>query len=125
MRTTIRKNIKKYLFEVQEGKCKKCHKELGRIYDVDHVIPFSISEDNSEGNLQLLCPNCHAEKSRGGERRRINIFKIAFKNRQPHCWNCWKRVSPYFFSKYFCNKCETQILEDNLVESLKNFTLNE
>lgn len=33
-------------------------------YDIDHVIEFSISQDNSESNLQALCPACHAYKTR-------------------------------------------------------------
>lgn len=34
------------------------------IYEFDHIIEWSISHDNSEANLQALCPYCHSVKSR-------------------------------------------------------------
>lgn len=120
-RSRISKKTKDLLLEIQEGKCRNCKKELGGIYDVDHIIPHTICNDDSDSNLQLLCPNCHAEKTRGGERKRINMFKVSLTQRQPHCWNCWRRVSPYFFTGVFCKDCEIKILEDNLAASLKNF----
>lgn len=33
-------------------------------YDVDHVIEFSISFDDSEDNLQALCKSCHSVKTK-------------------------------------------------------------
>ncbi len=32
-------------------------------YEIDHKRPYSDSADNSLDNLQVLCGNCHADKS--------------------------------------------------------------
>lgn len=40
--------------------CKNCGK-FGN--DVDHIIPFRKSHDNSLENLQILCKKCHAKKT--------------------------------------------------------------
>lgn len=128
MKTKAKRQIlnenKKFLLEVQGGKCKNCRIDVGNIYDIDHIIPFSISEDNSISNLQLLCPNCHAQKTRGCERKKIKIFKSTFNTKYPHCWNCFKRVSPFFFNGIMCKSCDKKILEENLSLSLENFHIS-
>lgn len=55
----------------QDYKCKdpfqKCAMPGGRfqdgIYQIDHIIPFHVTHDDSEANLQALCPGCHALKT--------------------------------------------------------------
>lgn len=47
----------------QGYQCAKCAILLPPYSDLDHIIPWSISHDNSEDNLQFLCPNCHREKT--------------------------------------------------------------
>jgi CRISPR/Cas system Type II protein with McrA/HNH and RuvC-like nuclease domain len=33
------------------------------IFEVDHKIPFHVSQDDSRENLQCLCPSCHSLKT--------------------------------------------------------------
>lgn len=35
------------------------------IYEYDHIVPHSITQEHVAGNLTLLCPTHHAEKTRG------------------------------------------------------------
>lgn len=33
-------------------------------YEIDHIIPFSVSKDDSRNNLHALCSNCHSYKTK-------------------------------------------------------------
>ena len=45
-------------------------------YDIDHIIEFAISFDDSESNLQALCKSCHSVKTKKFLRN-TGITKIA------------------------------------------------
>eukprot|EP00966_Prymnesium_polylepis_P060304 1399437-Prymnesium_polylepis.1 len=69
-RRTISWAIRQRIADGQGYKCKdpfkKCVLPGGRfqygIYQIDHIIPFHVTYDDSESNLQALCPGCHALK---------------------------------------------------------------
>ena len=50
--------------ERQNFKCPLCGKRLNRNVSLDHIVPISVSGDNSSSNLQLVHNHCHTEKSR-------------------------------------------------------------
>ena len=56
--------IRKYLFEKYNNSCQKCG--WNKINSVTGNVPLQIHHidgdclNNSENNLELLCPNCHA-----------------------------------------------------------------
>ena len=60
----LSKHIRKYIFEKNECKCEKCG--WGEKNEFTGTIPLEIHHidsnyaNNSEENLQLLCPNCHS-----------------------------------------------------------------
>jgi Zn finger protein HypA/HybF involved in hydrogenase expression len=58
------RNLYRNRFRNKESfKCSWCqitHEDF-RFFDVDHID--SNHKNNEEGNLQLLCPNCHREKT--------------------------------------------------------------
>lgn len=60
----ISRHIDRYLKEKYQNKCSLCgwntiNKYLEKIpLEIDHIN--GDSEDNSENNLRLICPNCHS-----------------------------------------------------------------
>lgn len=60
----ISKYIRRYLFEKYDCKCQKCG--WGEKNIMTNYVPLQIHHkdgnyaNNSEENLQLLCPNCHS-----------------------------------------------------------------
>lgn len=59
----------KILWEKAKGKCPSCHKSLGslnnrqHVWDVDHVIPWSLGGSDHLSNLRALCRSCNTAKS--------------------------------------------------------------
>ena len=57
----------------QRWKCKICKKLLPVASQVDHVVPLSAGGDDKVENMQLLCANCHAEKSRMEAKKGVEL----------------------------------------------------
>ena len=72
----ISNKIKKNVLQKQEYKCAKikdykcllwiCNNGIfdDAGYEFDHIEEFSITKNNLEDNVQALCPNCHAVKTK-------------------------------------------------------------
>jgi hypothetical protein len=45
--------------------CQQCTRQITGAGDIefDHIIPWEISNDSTLGNCQVLCTDCHAEKT--------------------------------------------------------------
>jgi 5-methylcytosine-specific restriction endonuclease McrA len=56
-------SIKKQVAYRQQYKCSSCLLLLPPSYQIDHIIPHSISGDDTIDNLTALCPNCHSNKT--------------------------------------------------------------
>ena len=83
----IHKYVKRYLLEKYNNSCQECG--WGKVNPYTNNVPLQIHHidgdctNNSEENLQLLCPNCHALTENFGSRnknskrvfRRQKIFK--------------------------------------------------
>lgn len=60
----ISKHVRRYLFGKYSNSCSQC--SWNKKHPVTKVVPLEInhidgnSENNSEENLELLCPNCHS-----------------------------------------------------------------
>lgn len=60
----VSNHIRKYLFEKYNNSCQKCG--WNKINPITGNVPLQIHHidgdclNNSENNLELLCPNCHA-----------------------------------------------------------------
>jgi SMC interacting uncharacterized protein involved in chromosome segregation len=47
----------------QEWKCKQCSRLLSSVFEIDHIIRWTDSYDDSKDNLQPLCVECHKLKT--------------------------------------------------------------
>ena len=57
----------------QRWKCKGCKKLLPSAAQVDHVVPLSAGGDDKMDNMQMLCANCHAEKTRKESKQGVTM----------------------------------------------------
>ena len=48
----------------QGYKCAQCKCVFPAVFDIDHIVPLHKGGEDALGNLQALCCNCHAIKSR-------------------------------------------------------------
>lgn len=79
-RKKIPKSIQRLVSERDLRRCRHCLRgEPDVALCFDHIIPWSVAQDNSAENIQLLCVACNAEKgarlpgeSAEDERRRIS-----------------------------------------------------
>lgn len=53
------------LFELRAGVCYLCNGKIlvGDAWEIEHRIPFAISGDDTDGNLELAHVKCHRDKT--------------------------------------------------------------
>lgn len=56
------KRRRKYLRELQGGKCAICAQKLGADVHIDHIVPLAAGGSNRRSNLQLVHPACNYAK---------------------------------------------------------------
>ena len=61
---TLSKSDKCEVAAAQGWRCARCLEQLGANFEVDHVIQFCITADDSRHNLQALHPHCHRLKTK-------------------------------------------------------------
>ena len=63
-KTEVSNYVRRYLHEKYGDKCQKCG--WGEVNPITQLVPLQIQHidgdctNNSEDNLELLCPNCHS-----------------------------------------------------------------
>src|SRR5215470_16979864 len=64
-RRTFSNEVKRLAWKRCNRQCQSCTRHVTGAGDIefDHVIPWEISRDSSLGNCQVLCTDCHAEKT--------------------------------------------------------------
>ena len=115
-RTKIRGSIVKNIMYKQCYKCAKCNFILSPANQVDHIIPYSITGDDSEDNLQVLCANCHALKS-FEENYRISKYKKIRENYKI----CDKNVDVCWFCLENYNKKEEGHSCEKIMKNIEEF----
>ena len=79
----------------QQWKCKSCGNLLTPDFDIDHREPLAGGGLNDMSNLQALCPNCHAKKSRM-QHQLLRLDQRARRKRMRVCMECGAWYSKYF-----------------------------
>lgn len=87
-RENIRQEFRKYLkpidkqfiFRTQSECCKFCKDKI-KLYpfpncDADHIIPVHLGGKTTVNNMQLLCVQCHRQKSASESRQVVKIIDI-------------------------------------------------
>jgi hypothetical protein len=89
----LKESDKKIVAFNQEWKCKTCTKLLPSTYQIDHIIPFSISFNDNLDNLTALCPNCHSKKTQQENFRINNFKKLCSTKNTSLCWFCLEELN--------------------------------
>lgn len=90
-RKPIKDTLKKEISFNQSYKCNICFSILPPTFQIDHIIPWSLSHDDSESNLQALCANCHSLKTTKEALRIIQYKKLLKETSTSLCWFCLER----------------------------------
>ena len=72
-RRYLPKQYRRNIIESQQNKCNICSSELSDYYEIDHIIAMQFGGTDELNNLQALCCECHARKSRTENKRRQQI----------------------------------------------------
>lgn len=119
-------HIRRYMLEKSQHKCEECG--WGKINPYTKKIPLEIHHkdgdytNNSEENLQVLCPNCHSltenyknanSKGRQGREKYYNPPKKNF------CIDCNKEIGLNAIRCNSCNSLQQRTVERPSREELK------
>jgi len=50
--------IRKIILKRDDHRCQRCRATSNELH-IHHIVPYRISQDNSEANLVTFCPSCH------------------------------------------------------------------
>ena len=65
MRKTHSRKDRARIFAGNDGKCHLCEGRIavGEAWEVEHVIPYALTQDDSDGNLKPAHIKCHRVKT--------------------------------------------------------------
>jgi len=110
---------KKIVSSNQDWKCGYCKKSLPSSYQVDHIIPFSIGQNDDIDKLMSLCTTCHAGKNQIEYKRIIQFKKLKAETKLNLCWFCLEDEE----DEHKCNK-ELKPIKAKKEESKLNSNIN-
>ena len=110
-RFSISKHIRHYFLDKNDYKCQKCG--WGEINPFTNTFPLEIHHidgdyrNNSENNLELLCPNCHSlTEGFKGANRNGRKERRRYAQRKNYCIDCGIPISS---TSTRCRKCASQM----------------
>lgn len=87
-----KKNNKRQLYEKQKGVCNLCKNNLElEIPVLDHIVPLGMNGKDELNNMQLLCFNCHWEKT-NIDMKEIWLFKKNELEFYDICFDCGEKI---------------------------------
>jgi 5-methylcytosine-specific restriction protein A len=91
------------IFTASEGVCHLCRGRIGvgEAWEVEHVIPYALTQDDSDGNLRPAHKKCHAVKTHTEDRPRISK---AERQRAKHLGTWPKSRTPMRSKNTFANR---------------------
>lgn len=74
MRKTHSRKDRARIFTANRGRCHLCDGLIGvgEAWEIEHVIPYALTQDESDGNLRPAHRKCHARKTSEQDRPRIS-----------------------------------------------------
>lgn len=114
----LSESVKKKLAHKQNYLCNICNVCLPPSYQADHIIPHKISNDDSEENIQILCPNCHSVKTQREYSRILQVKSLMLKcpSNTSLCWYCLEKTNDN--EEHTCSKIVKEI--SNIVKERKS-----
>ena len=98
--------VRRYMLEKANYSCEQCG--WNKKNPITNKTPLEIHHidgnycNNTENNLQVLCPNCHSLTSNYKALNRATETRIRISNRKRYCADCGKEISP---QAYYCRAC--------------------
>ena len=87
-RKSFTKKERARLFSLYEGRCYLCTGSIDgtkEAYEIEHVIPWALTQDDSDENLRLAHVKCHKAKTHGPERLMLNkVERMRLKHQGHH-----------------------------------------
>lgn len=73
-RKTFNRKDRARIFSAHDGCCHLCTGKIavGEAWEVEHVIPYALTQDDSDGNLRPAHVKCHSVKTHTEDRPRIS-----------------------------------------------------
>ena len=65
-----------FLYTFQDGKCNHCKCELNYEYEADHILEWSKGGQTTIENGQLLCKQCHKEKTKMQKELQLREWQV-------------------------------------------------
>jgi 5-methylcytosine-specific restriction endonuclease McrA len=97
-RRRVPADVRRWVMRRQLGRCAgPCGEVLPETYQLDHRMPWCLTRDDRASNLDALCPNCHALKTRH-EARALHALAL-LRRRCPGqrlCHACYRVASEHF-----------------------------
>ncbi len=81
------------LFQLYAGRCYLCDGAIsvGEAWDIEHVIPWELTRDDSDDNLRLAHKKCHKAKTAVD----IRTIRKSDRQRDKHTGTFWKQKRPW------------------------------
>lgn len=81
-----------------ELRCRTCGRTVGAKLraEFDHVIPLILGGENRESNIQLLCSECHAGKTKLDVKLKAKVARVRKKHlgiKKPRTMTRWRKFN--------------------------------
>jgi len=93
-------------------------------YEIDHIVEYSITNDNSLENLQALCRDCHGIKNKNFSKKNIVYAEEDYKIVKEFYNECDDRLDPDKLYNYICSKLDNKMLKSKFKRILKKIRLD-